>query len=75
MKRPRIALWIKWHAHGREWCPWWLHRWAEERVDRYQKHRDRIAIAYIREMQPKIREGFARLARLRKELEDDRDVP
>ena len=81
MKRPRIALWIKWRYSGTNWigyrpkCPNWLWRWAVRRVDRWQKHRDRVAIACIREMQPNIREGFARLARLRKELEDDRDVP
>ena len=38
MKRPRLALWIKWHRlkWQRPWyCPNWLWRWAVRRVDRY----------------------------------------
>ena len=76
MRRPRIALWIKRHRHGwREWpdrpilwCPEWLWRWAVRRTSAYRKEQNRIALAYIRAEAPKIREGFAKLAKLRKEL-------
>ena len=81
MRRPRIALWIKWHCRMQSrfvvrvdgnmpsWpVPQWLWRWAVRRVDRYREEQDRIALAYIRAVTPKIREGFAKLARLRKEL-------
>lgn len=36
--------------------------------EQIQKGRDAESIAYIREVQPKIREGFKRLAEMRKEL-------
>ena len=77
MKRPRIAFWIKrsakgWVAVRHEspiwWCPTWLWRWAVRRTSAYRKEQNMIAIAFIRAEAPKIREGFAKLAKLRKEL-------
>ena len=35
MKRPRIALWIKWYGGVRWWCPDWLWRLALRRVERW----------------------------------------
>ena len=71
MRRPRIALWIKWRRPEweRRWfIPKWVWRWAMQCVDTYREEQDRIARAYIRAEAPKIREGFAKLAKLRKEL-------
>ena len=73
MKRPRIAFWIKWRRlkWERRWfIPKWLWRWAVHRVDAYRKEQNRIAIAFIHAEAPKFREGFAKLAKLRKELGD-----
>ncbi len=49
MKRPRIALWIKWHGARvyptldgylcRLWMPPWLWLWAVRRVDRWNDYR------------------------------------
>ncbi len=37
MKRPRIALWIKWRAGSGRWFPHWLWLWAVQRVDRWHE--------------------------------------
>lgn len=40
MKRPRIALWIKWYGGVRWWCPDWLWRLALRRVERWHEQSD-----------------------------------
>ena len=43
MKRPRIAMWLKWHWNVLRWIPWlggviWY--WADNRVEKWHAAKD-----------------------------------
>ena len=68
MKRPRIALWIQWHAGGWRavrnespirWCPTWLWRWSLRRVDRWHEYQQiQRRYALLQQHDPDAIEGY-----------------